>query len=298
MPATAAVRHQRPWRRSAVEAFYWILVALVILYFVFPAAWMLLMSFKTRLDATAFPPVWLFKPTLLHYKGIFSSSTLSQQAGDSGLGTQIPYLINSIIIAIATTVLTLAFGTPAAYAFSGFRFRGDRLLAFAVLAVRFLPPISYVVPIYLLAANTGLLDTHLILILVYTVINLPFIIWMLIGFFKDLPGEIREAARIDGCTEWGAFYRVLMPLVAPGLAATAIFAFMLAWNDFMIAFILTESQARTMPVALTRFISSEAGTYWGELSAGGVVTILPMLIFTLFAQRSLVRGLVVGAVKG
>ena len=286
------------WKRPAVEAVYWLLTALVILYFAFPACWMLLMSFKTRLEATAFPPVWLFHPTLIHYKGIFSTSTLSQLSGDSGLGTQIPYLINSIIVAVCTTVLTLAFGTPAAYAFSGFRFRGDRLLAFAVLAIRFLPPISYLVPIYLLASRTGLLDTHLILILVYTVINLPFIIWMLIGFFKDLPGEIREAARIDGCTEWGAFYRVLMPLVAPGVAATAIFAFMLAWNDFMIAYILTESGARTMPVALTRYISSEAGTYWGELSAGSIVTILPMLVFTMFAQRRLVRGLVVGAVKG
>ncbi len=297
MEATAAVRTRR-WKRNAVEAFYWFLVAVVILYFVFPALWMLLMSFKTRLDATAFPPVWLFQPTLAHYQGIFSTSTIASQSGGSGLGTQIPYLINSIIIAVSTTILTLAFGTPAAYAFSGFRFRGDRILAFAVLAIRFLPPISYLVPIYLIAANSGLLDTQLILVLVYTVINLPFIIWMLIGFFQDLPHEIQEAARIDGCTHWGAFLRVLMPLVAPGLAATAIFAFMLAWNDFMIAFILTESQSRTMPVALTRYISSEAGTYWGELSAGGVVTVLPMLIFTLFAQRSLVRGLVVGAVKG
>jgi multiple sugar transport system permease protein len=297
MPATP-VRQRSPWRKSAVEAVYWVLTAAAIGYFTFPAFWMLLMSFKTRLDATAFPPVWLFQPTLAHYQGIFSTSTVAIQQGGSGLGTQIPYLINSTIVAVCTTLLTLLFGTPAAYAFSGFRFRGDRLLAFAVLAIRFLPPISYVVPIYLLAANSGLLDTHLVLVLVYTVINLPFIIWMLIGFFRDLPSEIRDAARIDGCTEWGAFYRVLIPLVAPGLAATAIFAFMLAWNDFMIAFILTESQARTMPVALTRYISSEAGTYWGELSAGGIVTIVPMLLFTLLAQRRLVRGLVVGAVKG
>jgi multiple sugar transport system permease protein len=297
MPAANSPRH-RPWKRTAVDAFFWLLVALVIVYFTFPAVWMLVMSFKTRLDATAFPPVWFFHPTLVHYQGIFSTSTMSLEQGGSGLGTQLPYLFNSVVVAVFTTLLTLAFGTPAAYAFSGFRFAGDRLLAFGVLAIRFLPPISYLVPIYLLAVRVGLLDSKLILILVYTVINLPFIIWMLIGFFRDLPSEIREAARIDGCTEWGAFTKVLMPLVAPGVAATAIFAFMLAWNDFMIAFILTESQARTMPVALTRYISSEAGTYWGELSAGGIVTILPMLIFTLFAQRGLVRGLVVGAVKG
>jgi len=286
------------WKRSGTEAFYWILVVAVIVYFTFPAFWMLLMSFKTRLAATAFPPVWIFHPTVLHYQGIFSTSTNPTEIGEPSLGTMLPYLINSVIIAVCTTVLTLALGTPAAYAFSGFRFRGDRLLAFAVLGIRFLPPISYVVPVYLLAANIGLLDTRLIVILVYTVINLPFIIWMLIGFFKDLPGEIREAARIDGCSEWSAFLRVLMPLVAPGLAATAIFAFMLAWNDFMIAFILTENHARTMPVALTRYISAEAGTYWGDLSAGGVVTMLPMLLFVLLAQRSLVRGLVLGAVKG
>jgi len=297
---TAAAPRRRDWRRAAVEAWYWTLVVAVIVYFAFPAFWMLLMSFKTRLDATAFPPLWVFHPTTLHYQGIFSAGGMPTevQISEPSLGTMLPYLVNSVIIAACTTGLTLALGTPAAYAFSGFRFRGDRLLAFAVLGIRFLPPISYVVPVYLLAANAGLLDTHLILILVYTVINLPFIIWMLIGFFKDLPGEIRDAARIDGCSEWAAFLRVLMPLVAPGLAATAIFAFMLAWNDFVIAFILTENHARTMPVALARYVSGEAGTFWGDVSAGGMVTMLPMLLFVLLAQRSLVRGLVVGAVKG
>lgn len=293
-----ATRRPRLWRKTAVEAFYWLLVALVILYFTFPALWMLLMSFKTRLDAMAFPPVWLFNPTLAYYQGIFSNVPSGMGTAETNLGTMLPNLINSIIVAVSTTLLTLALGTPAAYAFSGFRFRGDKALAFGVLAIRFLPPISYVVPIYLIAVNAGLLDTHLILVLVYTVINLPFIIWMLRGFFQDLPSELREAARIDGCTEWGAFLRVLLPLVAPGLAATAIFAFMLAWNDFLIAFILTGANSATMPVALARFIGNENGTLWGQLSASSMVTILPMLIFALFAQRNLVRGLVVGAVKG
>lgn len=295
---SSRVTHQRPLRRSLVESFYWLLVVVVIIYFAFPAVWMLLMSFKTRMDATAFPPVLLFQPTLAHYQGIISGTFTSAQSGGSGLGSLMPFLKNSVIVAVITTALTVAFGTPAAYAFSGFRFRGDHALAFAVLAFRFLPPISYLVPIYLIAANVGLLDTLAILILVYTVINLPFIIWMLRGFFQDLPHELAEAARVDGCSQWGALIRVLLPLVAPGVAATSIFAFMLAWNDFMIAFILTESAARTMPVALTRYISSEAGTFWGELSAGGIATILPMLVFTLLAQRNLVRGLVVGAVKG
>lgn len=256
----------------------------VALIFVFPFVWMVMTSLKTRVDVID-PSVWVFRPTLENYWRVLHYRNL------------LHYLTNTVVIALSTTVVSLVLGTMAAYGLTRFQFRGRRDLALWILSLRMLPPMSTVIPLFLLARYAGLLDTRTLLIIVYMTFNVPFTVWMMRGFFLDIPIELEEAAMVDGASRLTAFTRILLPLVAPGLAATAIFCILQSWNEFALALFLTTVRARTMPTMVTLFLSVQ-GVVWGEMAAVGVVATAPMVIFALLVQKYLVRGLTLGAVRG
>jgi multiple sugar transport system permease protein len=270
----------RGWKMAAVAT-----LVVVLVLFLTPYVWIFLTSFKTRLDALADVPVWTFTPTFEHYPKIFI---------DKGY---LPLVWNSLIVAIFSTVLSLTFGTPAAYVFARFGFPGKEDLFFFFLTTRMAPPISIVVPLFLLFTVLGLTDKLIAVILAHTTFNVSLVVWMMRGFFADIPREIDEAAMMDGHTRGGTFLRVLLPMAAPGLAATAVLCFILSWNEFLYAFILVAFEGRTLTVGIPGLVTPH-GTLWGQVAAVAVVATLPILLFTFLVQKHLVRGLTFGAVKG
>lgn len=266
-----------------------LLAKLVLLVFVlvtiFPALWMFLTSIKTHLQAFTVPPVWIFAPTLQAYFNVFQREPFAR------------FFANSLVIAFATTALSLTAGALAAYSLSVFRFRGANVIGFAILAIRMMPPVSTVVPMYLTMKQLNLIDTHLALILVYTAFNVSFATWLLKGFIDALPKDLVDCGLVDGCTHLQAFLRIIMPLMAPGLAATAVFTYILSWNDFMFAMVLTTTQAKTLPVVASGYITEE-GVLWNNVGAAGTLILLPVIVFSLLVQKHLVRGMTAGAVKG
>ena len=209
----------------------------------------------------------------------------------------IEYLKNSLVIAIGTTVGSLVLGMLAGYGFARFRFPGSDAVRFMVLVTRMAPRIVLVVPYYLMMQRLGLLDTYTGLVIAYISFALPFTIWLLIGFFMDVPLEIEEAAMIDGCSRVGVLLRVVLPIVAPGLVVAAIFAFLVSWNEFLFALILSGVKAKTLPVVIAG-LNTDAGPLYGEMSAAAVMVMLPNIVMTVALQRYLVQGLTLGAVKG
>lgn len=258
------------------------LLAIVAVFF-FPFYWMVTVAIKTRID-TINPAAWAFTPTLSNLAVIFARRNF------------LMYLKNSLITVSATTILSLILALPAAYAFARFHFRGKENAAFTILSLRMLPAMCVVIPFFLLGRFAGLLDTNLILIVVYLSFNIPFAIWMLRGFIEEIPVELEEAAWLDGCSMGRALRRVVVPLIAPGLAATAIFIVIQSWNEFTLALFLTSFRARTLPTMATMFLSV-TGIVWGEMASVGVLTTLPVLLFALLIQRYMIRGLTFGAVK-
>ena len=276
------MRLKRRHRQDILRAF---LLLLVLIFCLFPIIMIVVTSLKTRVDAMAMPPVWIFKPTFANYTEIFSMYDFAL------------YFKNSIIAASVSTLVAVVLGAPAAYVLARYKFRAKENLAFWILSQRMTPAIAAIIPLFILLRTVSLLDTLAGLIIVYTTFNLPFLIWMMRGFFEDLPMELEECAMVDGCSRYGAFFRVALVLAAPGLAAAAIFTFLFTWNEFLFALILTGTRARTMPVAVQLFMR-ETGIDWTHMCAAAVVMMIPMLIFTMFIQRYLVRGLTFGAVKG
>jgi multiple sugar transport system permease protein len=270
----------RAWRGVAIAA----VLAFVVLALT-PYVWMALTSFKDRLDVQADKPVWTFTPSLEHYRGVFIDKKY------------LPLVWNSVFIAAGTTILSLLIGVPAAYVFARSRFRGKEDLFFFFLTTRMAPAISVVVPMYLLFNKLGLLDTRIVVVLAHSTFNLSLVVWMMRGFFADIPPQMDEAAQLDGHTRVGAFVRVLLPLAAPGIAATAVLCFILSWNEFLYAFILASFESRTLTVGIPGLVTPH-GTLWGQVAAVAVVATLPIILFTIVVQRHLVRGLTFGAVKG
>jgi multiple sugar transport system permease protein len=269
---------------SAKGILFWLAIALVVAWSVFPLLMVVLTSFKSRLDAFRMPPVWLFKPTLSNYREVFELSPF---------GT---YFVNTLVIAAASTAIALVLGSLAAYSLARFRFRAGEQLSFWIISIRMTPPVAAAIPVFILMRQLGLLDTRLGLIIMYTTFNLPFAIWLMKGFFADIPQGLEESALIDGCSRLQAFWRIAFPLAAPGLMATAVFCFTFTWNEFFFALILTGTRSQTLPVAITSFIR-ETGIMWGQMFAAAVLVMAPMVLFTLLVQRYLVRGLTLGAVK-
>jgi len=270
----------RAWRMAALAA-----VIAVLVIALTPYLWLFLTSIKTRIDALADAPVWMFTPTLEHYPKVFLDKDY------------LPLVFNSLIVASVTTALSLMIGVPAAYAFARYNFAGKEDLFFFFLTTRMAPPISVVVPMFLLFGYVGLIDTRLSLILAHTTFNLSLVVWMMRGFFDDIPREIDEAGQMDGHTRAGVFFRILLPLAAPGIAATAVLCFMLSWNEFLYAFILVAFEGRTLTVGIPGLVTPH-GTLWGQVAAVAIVATLPIIVFTFLVQRHLVRGLTFGAVKG
>ncbi|MEK5037364.1 carbohydrate ABC transporter permease [Sporosarcina sp. FSL K6-3457] len=260
-----------------------IVVVFICIICIFPLFWMLVISLKTGTQ-TLDPSIWLFKPTFENYKEAFLNRNI------------LDYMKNSLIVVFLTTVISIFIGGLAAYGFARFEFKKREDLAFWVLSLRMLPPMATVIPFFVMARMLNILDTHLVLIICYMLFNIPFTIWMMRGFFEEIPQAIEEAAFIDGCSRFQVFTKVLLPLSTPGLIATAIFCIINSWNEFVFALFLTSSDAITLPTTVTLFLSI-SGVAWGEMSAVGVITILPVLVFAMIVQKYMIRGLTFGGVK-
>ncbi|MCS7220232.1 MAG: carbohydrate ABC transporter permease [Anaerolineae bacterium] len=256
---------------------------LITLIFAFPLFWVVISSFKTRLDLFAIPPKWLFTPTLENYRGILASDFVRQ-------------FLNSLIIAAASTTISIILGSLTAYGFSRHNIRGSDFLLFWILSLRMLPVIAVVVPFYLLFRTLGLLDTHIALVLVYCIFNISFSVWVLKGFFDEIPLELEEAAMLDGYSPPQVFFRVSLPLARAGLATTAIFCLIQSLNEFLVALALTARAAETAPVGLAK-LQTFLGTDWGRISAAATLFMLPVVIFTILVRNELIRGMSFGRMK-
>jgi multiple sugar transport system permease protein len=279
----AVARRRRPLRPATVAriAFvgFWLLFLLIPLY------WMFITSIKPSNDYLAVPPVWFpDEPTLLHY-----TAALYAYRGLDGL-------INSLIIATSATILSAFFGTLMAYSLARFN-TGGQHLSFWVLSQRFLPPIAVVLPIFLIYRWLRLNDTHVGLIIAYTVFTLPVSVWMMFAYFRQMPVSLEEAALVDGCTRWQSFWRVAVPLAVPGIVAAAVFAFITCWTEFFFALILTSRNAFTLPTVFRAFLGFQ-GALYGEASALAIVSLVPSIALGILVQNHLVRGLTLGAVRG
>jgi polyol transport system permease protein len=267
------------WSRRLLTVLAW---AVGLLMF-FPVLWMVLTGFKQERDAFTSSPKFIFSPTLDQFDAVFSG----------GAGTA---LLNSAWTTIASTVLVILLAVPAAYALSMRPVEKWQDVLFFFLSTRMLPVVGAIVPIYVIARDASLLDNVWTLIVLYTAMNLPIAVWMLRSFMLEVPGEILEAARVDGADTTQELRRVLLPVIAPGIAATALICVIFAWNEFLLAVNLTSVRAQTVPVYLVGFITSE-GAFWARLSAAATLAAIPVLLAGWLAQRYLVRGLTLGAVK-
>jgi len=262
-----------------------LLIFILGFLYLVPVIVLFLTSFKTQIQIMEKGFNWFFMPTLMNY-----SNVLLEQGF-------LRYMTNSLIVGLASTFVTLIIGGFASYALVRFNFFGKGTISFGTLLLRMIPPAVLVVPIYVLWSYFGLSDTRLGLIIIYVGLNLPFTIWVLISFISDVPVELEEAAVVDGCGPWKIFFIVILPLIKPGLAAAAIFTFRIAWNEFILALVLTNRMTRTLPVATTIYMT-DTGVEWGNITAMGTLVALPAIIFTFIAAKQLIAGLTAGAVKG
>ena len=260
------------------------LVLTLVVATMFPFLWLLLMSVKPMQDLFAWPPKLLFTPTVDHYVGLWS--------GDFPKS-----FWNSLVTSVGSTLIAMLLGVPGAYALSRMSSGTGNRLSLLILASRMAPPIAFTIPYFLAYRQLDLLDTRTGLILIYLTFNLSLVVWLMRSFFDAIPRSLEEAAWIDGASLGQTFLRVVLPLSAPGLAATAILCFLFAWNDFFFALILTRTEAMTAPVAVVNFMNYE-GWEWGRIAAGGTMIMLPVLVFSFVVRRYLVSGLTGGAIKG
>jgi multiple sugar transport system permease protein len=270
--------------KTTRKAITFSIVAFFTVLFWIPLLWIILSSFKRPLDVTTYPPTLVFLPSLTNYRALF---------GTDGAGAA---LATSLTTSISSMVGSLILGTLAGYGLSKIKGRWGQQIGFYFLSTRFAPPIALALPLYLLLAGFHLIGTLQALILVYVLFNLPLVVWLMRQFFRDLPNELEEAALVDGCSEATAFWHIALPLVAPGLVATGILAFLFAWNEFFYALILGGGNITTLPVLSSTFATDRL-IQWGELSAICVVAGVPVAVFAILFQRYLLRGLTFGAVK-
>lgn len=291
MASREIVRHRSPLR-SVLQGLSILFLTFFSVWTVLPLFIMLVSSFKDLLDAFQLPEVgdwgdlgvmFNFEPTGRHYVELFT---------EKHFGT---YLRNSLIASLGSAAVSVSLGSMAAYALSRAEFRGKRDLLFWIISTRMAPVVAVMVPLYVIFRSSGLVGTLPGLILAYTTFNLPFAIWILKGFFDNVPYAIEEAAQCDGCTRWQAF-RLIIPLVAPGLGAFIVLCVLFGWNDFLFATIIGSGGAKTLPVATAELVQP-VKIQWGMIMAAGVVTTVPMMFLGLLIRRYLVAGLTMGAVK-
>lgn len=273
-------------RRRATKVVHRLVLVLVLLYFLAPFAWMAVYSLLPAEQLQQRDPIIdLSALTLSSYARLLGDPSFLRPMGTSAL------------VAALTTLICLAIGSCAAYGIARYRFRGRQPLLLAMMATQAIPVIVLAVPLFIIIRALGLFDTPVALVITYTAFILPLVVWMMVGFFEDIPPSLEKAARIDGCNRWQMLVRIAFPLAATGLAATGIFAFITAWSDFFLAKILTASESTTLPVRTAAFQGLFAMDYTAAATAG-VITSLPVLVLALAAQRWIVRGLTEGAVKG
>lgn len=274
-------------RKSSERFVFYGALALLAVWTLAPIYWTVATSFKAGDDIVAWPPTYIpLSPVLTNYDEVLRLHPI------------VNYMVNSFIVMVVSTPISAALAAMAAYGLSRFKLRGRDPLMFLLLAVRMLPALIIALPLFMMFRSVGLHDTLLGLILVYTVFNLPFNIWLLHGFFINVTTEIEDSAKIDGCNAWQSFMKVMVPLVAPGLVASAIFCMLLSWNEFAFALTLTYTgRSQTLPIAIAG-MASDRGTLFGQMGAAGTRAILPVLAVAVYVQKYLVRGLTAGAVKG
>ncbi|SDH94857.1 carbohydrate ABC transporter membrane protein 2, CUT1 family [Alteribacillus persepolensis] len=281
-------------RRIREDALRYGMLFFICLVVLFPLYWMVITSFKTQRE--------LFSGTQTFFPSNFTL-TYYLDPLEGVLSTNSPFLgffFNSMIVSFFSTMFCLIIGSLAAYSLARFEIKlnkNDRL-SFFILTARMLPPIVIIVPMYLIMQQLGLLNTHWAMLIVYTGFNLPFVVWMMKAFFQEIPTELEESAMVDGDSRMKAFYKIILPLVGPGLVATSIFTIILTWNEFLFAmFLLNSADMMTLPPGIANFIT-QYETNWGSLTAAATLAVIPVVIFSFFVQKHLVKGMTLGAVKG
>ena len=261
---------------------FWCLLILTLAFLLFPLVWMALGSFKTQVDFMAYPPRWLFRPTLANYEKVLIG------------GDFFKFTWNSLVIAAGSTAMSLILGVPAAYGIA--RYHQTRL-GVAMLAARMAPGIAFLIPWFIVFSKLRMVDTYPAVMLTHMVVVLPLVIWVLVGFFEDLPRELEESGLIDGCGVLGVFRRIALPLARPGIVATAILGVIASWNNFIFSLVIAGNSTRTLPVAIFNFVSYDS-LNWGGLTAASSLITLPVLLMAFLVQKHIVRGLTIGALKG
>jgi multiple sugar transport system permease protein len=284
MKRQIAARQGKNYFKRIIE---YVVIFIALSQVLIPLFWLFTTSLKNPVDIFTYPPVWIPKNiTLNHYRSILQVNGV------------LPYFINSVIIALSSTLMATVFGGFAAYSLARVRFpfKLGIFLVYWILMTRMYPAVCTAIAYFMIIQRLGLLDTRLALSITYTSFNLPFVIWILLGFFGDIPRSIEESAIMDGATFFERFVRVVIPISIPGLVVAAVFSFILAWNEFLFAVILTTYRAQTVPVVISGFIT-DRGLEWGQMTGMGVMAIIPVLIFALIIQKNFVKGLAFGAVK-
>ena len=282
---TTSQPHSNPeLRRPRLAIGHLIALLVIIALCVFPFYWMVTASFKNQQDLLSRTPKLLFQPTLENYQ-------TAATRFDVVTGIE-----NSLVVALTTTALALILGTPAAYALARFEFKAKRDLWFWLLTNRMITPIVLALPFFILTRNLGILDTWLALILIYLTFNVPIVVWICGDQFRNIPKELDEAATLEGDSLFVTFWKVGIPLAAPGIALSAIFSFIFSWNELLYALVLTRDRARTAPVVATN-LTSGSDLPWGQIMATGTLIVLPVIILSLIISRQWVRGLTMGAIK-
>ena len=270
-------------QKGMVQALRYVIAVVALMFFLFPIVWIALTAFKTPNEFLTTPPVWIPRnPSLVYFEHVAATGGFKA-------------LLNSFIISLSATLLALLIGSLAAYGLARYKVGGDNL-PFYVLSQRFMPPAAVIFPFLLFFKTLKWMDTYQALILVYLTFNLPYAVWMMRGFFQEIPKEIEESALVDGCSPLGAFWRIALPLVTPGLVATGVFCFIFSWAEFFFAVTLTRSNAVTLSVYVVNFFGKMM-VQWGEVGATSIIAMLPLFLLSFIVQRYLVRGLTLGAVK-
>lgn len=272
-------------KRVLGRVFIYLAAAVVILFTLFPIFYCISTATKTAVDAFSIPPKWLWIPTMDNFVNVYHTE-----------GFMMSYL-NSFVVAVMTTAFSLAFGIPCGYALARGKGRGTAAMGTYIMITRMLPAMGFAVPYYFIYKKVGLNDTYIGLVLIYLTTQLPFTAWLLNGFCRTVPTEIEEAAMIDGCTVFQTLIRVIVPVIKPGISTASVFAFMHSWNEYFYAKLISGRNTRPVSYAVHKFVN-DVGTNWGLLCAASCMVAVPMIIFALISQKSLVRGLMAGAVKG
>lgn len=272
-------------RTKFIKQFGWyLLIAIVVIFVLFPIIWIFMISIKTQRDAFAMPPVWIYKPIWKNYIDVWTQDVFLRA------------FVNSFIVTMLGVLIAMVAAIPAAYMLNEYSFKGKRAIELWMLLSYMFPQFLFIIPIYLLYQEIGLYDTRIGLALIYQVAALPFFVWLVRSFFNEVPKELRDAAKIDGCNQFQILYKIYVPLAAPGIAATAILTAIYIWNELVIALALTFSNSKTVSVAISGFRGYTA-INWGAMTAASIITIIPMFIFALLAQKYIVKGLTLGAIK-